>query len=209
MQYSFSFLTLTNFRVHSHRLRRLHEVKRKMNENVKLRVLNWADRNFNYNSPYYLRLRFKKAIDFRAADVRMKRIFLFICMFPLFLHLPKRINLPSNRLNAYTWNIAYESSQRINTLYQSQQRIDRQHQIKLRFIASLKICVLYVFILCFCSVLSSLNFLRIKSIFASISQISELSISMKDEADDGTDEQTIKKIDDAKSFWCSFILSSA
>lgn len=138
MQYSFPFLTLTNSRVHSHRLRRLHEVRRKENENVKLCMLNWADRNPNYDPPYHLRLRSKKAIGSRAAGARVKRIFSLIYMFPLFLHLPNRINLPSNRLNAYTWNIAYESSQRINTLYQSQQRIDRQHQIKLRSIASLR-----------------------------------------------------------------------
>ena len=79
----------------------------------------------------------------------------------------------------------------------------------MRFIASLKICVLNVFILCLCFVLNLLNFLRTQFISASIFQISKLSIFMKNKAYDETDEQTIKKVDDAKLFWCFFISSFA
>lgn len=84
-----------------------------------------------------------------------------------------------------------------------------QHQINLWFIASLKIRILHAFVLCFCCVLTSLNFSRTKSIPASMSRISELSTSMKGEADDGNDEQIAEKIGDAESFWCSLILSFA
>ena len=58
----------------------------------------------------------------RTASARVKRVLPLIpTLWPL---LPEPIYLPANRPDAYTWNIAYESSQHLNPQCQSQQRID-------------------------------------------------------------------------------------